>query len=144
MFTGFIAKSFGASKSWLVDHGSFATLDPSSYISLCDYLSTQGYQNSLVSPFDSSQDFLDSSNISYLTHGISSLSQIPDNKVDFCFSNAVLEHIPCNDFPLLAAELFRILKPTGICVHRIDLKDHIGGALNNLRFSDLVWESSLP
>ena len=41
-------------------------------------------------------------------------------------------------------ELFRILKPNGVCVHRVDLKDCIGdGGLNNLRFSEARWENAL-
>ena len=31
----------------------------------------------------------------------------------------------------------------GICVHRVDLNDHLGGRLNNLRFTDAIWESVL-
>ena len=26
--------------------------------------------------------------------------------------------------------------------HQIDLRDHLGGGLNNLRFSDSLWESN--
>lgn len=61
----------------------------------------------------------------------------------FCFPNAVLGHIPKDDFHKLAGELHRVIKLDGVCVHRVDLKGHIGGALNNLRFSDDVWESLL-
>lgn len=43
----------------------------------------------------------------------------------------------------LADELGRVLKPDGICVHRVDLNDHLGGCLNNLRFTDAIWESVL-
>jgi len=59
------------------------------------------------------------------------------------FSNAVLEHIPKEEFTQLLFELKRILKKDGICSHRVDLKDHLGGGLNNLRFSSSVWEGSL-
>ena len=38
-------------------------------------------------------------------------------------------------------ELRRIMKDAGACSHRIDLKDHLGGKLNNLRFSKKVWRS---
>jgi len=27
-----------------------------------------------------------------------------------------------------------------MCSHRVDLRDHFGSALNNLRFSDKKWE----
>ena len=39
--------------------------------------------------------------------------------------------------------MWRVLKPDGVCVHRVDLADHLGGALNNLRFSEAVWEGRL-
>lgn len=63
--------------------------------------------------------------------------------MDFCFSNAVLEHVPKRHFALVAAELFRILNRNGICLHRVDLKDHLGGGLNSLRFSDATWKGKL-
>ena len=36
-----------------------------------------------------------------------------------------------------------MLKPSGIASHRVDLQDHLSGALDNLRFSDALWESDL-
>ena len=33
------------------------------------------------------------------------------------------------------------MTPGALCSHNIDLKDHLGGALNNLRFSDRLWEA---
>lgn len=38
-------------------------------------------------------------------------------------------------------ELRRVIRSCGACSHRVDLQDHIGGALNNLRFSEQIWES---
>ena len=71
------------------------------------------------------------------------LAHLPTNSVDFCLSNAVLEHVPKRDLALVAAELFRVLNRNGICVHRVDLKDHLGGGLNNLRFSEATWEGTI-
>ena len=31
----------------------------------------------------------------------------------------------------------------GVSVHRVDLKDHLGGSLNNLRFTSTTWEGDL-
>ena len=36
-----------------------------------------------------------------------------------------------------------MLRPGGIAFHAVDLADHLGGALNHLRFSERVWECSL-
>jgi hypothetical protein len=55
----------------------------------------------------------------------------------------VLKHIPKHDFIPMAHEFFRIAKPDGVLAHRIDLKDHLGGGLNNLSFSESVWEGAL-
>ncbi len=33
------------------------------------------------------------------------------------------------------------MSPRGVASHEVDLKDHLAGALNNLRFSTRVWES---
>ena len=38
--------------------------------------------------------------------------------------------------------MFRIVKDRASAVHEIDLKDHLAKALNNLRFSERVWESN--
>jgi SAM-dependent methyltransferase len=82
-------------------------------------------------------------NAQYCTKGIPSLGNIPSHSIDYCFSNAVLEHIPRNEFDKMATEFFRVLKPNGVCIHRVDLKDHLGGKLNNLRFSESTWEGML-
>jgi hypothetical protein len=48
-----------------------------------------------------------------------------------------------SELPSLARELRRIVRDDGICSHCIDLKDHLSGGLNNLRFPERIWESSL-
>lgn len=140
VFTALIAKAHGASRSWLVDAGPFATTDPAAYVAMADYLRARHYQLPFSSTFTDLQSVLSACHAEYLTAGVASLSKIPSKSVDFCFSNAVLEHIPKGDFSRLACELKRLLKPDGVCVHRVDLKDHLGGGLNNLRFSEATWE----
>jgi SAM-dependent methyltransferase len=134
----------GVKKIWLVDAGAFAVTDIGAYRVMAKHLESLGlgYPPAL----DSAQtlgEVLAACNGEYLTDGVASLAKIPNGSVDFCFSNAVLEHIPLGDFPALAAELHRILNPSGVCVHRVDLQDHLGGALNNLRFSESIWEGPL-
>ena len=34
-----------------------------------------------------------------------------------------------------------VFKPNGLISHRVDLRDHLGGGLNNLRFSKKIWDS---
>ena len=66
----------------------------------------------------------------------------PDNSIDFIFSQAVLEHVNLHDFKELLDQTKRVLNKNGICSHRVDLGDHLGGKLNNLRFSEKLWESN--
>ncbi len=80
-------------------------------------------------------------NTEYLSNGLASLRTVPTASVDFLFSNAVLEHIRLKELPDTIAEMKRVLKPSGVASHQIDFRDHLGGALNNLRFSEDTWES---
>ena len=38
--------------------------------------------------------------------------------------------------------MHRVLKPGGLISHNINYKDHLNESLNNLRFSENIWESS--
>lgn len=78
----------------------------------------------------------------YLTNGLSGFVTVPDASVDFIWSQAVLEHVRRHDFDATLREMRRVLRSGGVASHRIDLRDHLDGALNNLRFSERVWESS--
>ena len=62
--------------------------------------------------------------------------------IDMIFSQAVLEHVRSNGFQHFVFECYRVLKDSGVCSHCIDLKDHIGGGLNNLRIKRFIWESN--
>ena len=74
--------------------------------------------------------------------GLNSIKSLPDGSVDFIWSQAVLEHIDYYEFDELMTEFRRVIRPEGCCSHRIDLRDHLSGGLNNLRFTEEVWESS--
>jgi SAM-dependent methyltransferase len=144
LFTAAIASAMGADKTWLVDAGAFATRDRAAYGALNARLTALGYRSESVGHAHAGEDpLLDPYGGRYLTQGTQSLVGIPDASVDFCFSNAVLEHVPQGEFAWMMRELARILKPEGVSVHRVDLKDHLGGGLNNLRFSNETWEGAL-
>ena len=143
LFSALIASTLGASHVWLVDAGAFATTDMMAYGEVTAFLQNRGYTIQSIGNFDNIDEILRACNCQYLTDGTKSLSSIPSRTVDYCFSNAVLEHVPKGEFAEMIHELFRVSKPGGVCLHRIDLKDHLGGGLNNLRFSEHVWEGSL-
>ena len=94
-------------------------------------------------------DFSDGSSIeallevagsSYHPHGLQSLRKLKSGSFDLIFSQAVLEHIRRNEFEDTIRECYRLLRPGGLMSHVIDYKDHLGGALNNMRFSTNLWE----
>jgi len=139
-----VANCFGASKTYLVDSGHFATTDMRVYGAVIDHLSARGAATSLdIVKAGDFAGMLRSCGGVYLTSGLESLRTIPSESVDLIWSHAVLEHVARDEFVATLSELRRVLKPTGVASHRIDLKDHLGGALNNLRFSERVWESRL-
>jgi len=143
LFTAMIARALGASRTWLVDTGPFATTDMNAYMSLFNYLQQRGIAVPCATNQENTDEILKACDGDYMTDGVSSLAKLTVNSVDYCFSNAVLEHVPRDHFAMLAAELFRVMKPGGVSVHRVDLKDHLGGGLNNLRFSEATWEGPL-
>jgi hypothetical protein len=135
-----IARAHGATKVWLIDQGDYANKNLSFYRDLAEALQSLG----LTPPLEwrSVAEMLEACHATYLTEGLASLRTIPSGTVDFIWSQAVLEHIRKGEFVSMLEELRRVITPTGNMTHQIDLRDHLGGALNNLRFSDAQWESS--
>jgi SAM-dependent methyltransferase len=138
-----IAAAHGASRTILVDVGAFARRDLGPYRELGRFLEQRGLQAPEASAAASFEELLTACSATYETRGLASLREIADASVDLAWSHAVLEHVPRADLPKLATELRRILRDDGICSHCIDLKDHLNGGLNNLRFSERLWESRL-
>lgn len=141
--TALIARAHGAGAVFLVDAAPAAHMDIGPYRTLAAYLEERSGFRTPPGDLESYTALLAACNARYLTDGLASLRQIPANSVDFVFSQAVLEHVRRDEFDAHLRELHRILKPDGIMSHRIDFKDHLGGGLNNLRFSRRRWESQL-
>lgn len=140
--TAVIAASYGA-KAILLDSGDFATTDISFYIGLTNELRGRGLHPPDLSNVTSLREILDLCSSVYLTGGVTSYSSIESETIDLIFSQAVLEHIDRLSFQDAMRECYRVLKPNGQASHQIDLRDHLGGGLNNLRFSHRIWESRL-
>jgi SAM-dependent methyltransferase len=88
------------------------------------------------------EDVAEACSAEYLTEGLASLRKIPSTSVDFVWSHAVLPYVRRKDFLATLQELRRVQRPDGVGSHCIPIKDIIGGKLNDLRFSQQIWESS--
>lgn len=138
--TALICHAYGA-RAILSDVGPFASRELELYRKLAELLNVSGFVTPNLNQVYTLEEFLESCQASYLTEGLEGLRSLPCNSVDFVFSQAVLEHIRKEEFLETQKEIARILKPQGVCSHRVDLRDHLGGGLNNLRFNKKIWES---
>lgn len=138
--TAIVAFAHGA-KAILVDAGHFAKKDLEGYRELCGLLSGRGLSPPDLTGARNLDDVLARCGARYLTSGLASFHDIGPASVDLIFSQAVLEHVRRHEFSATMKECRRVLKEGGACSHRVDLKDHLGGGLNNLRFSMRTWES---
>jgi SAM-dependent methyltransferase len=137
--TALIAKALGARETTLVDAGPFASREMAVYRALAAYLEGEGLRPPPLG--EDASAMLAASDARYLTEGVASLESLAPGGIDFAFSNAVLEHIRAHEFLPMMRALRRAMAPSGVVFHDIDLQDHLAYGLNNLRFSDKVWES---
>lgn len=136
-----VAAAQGAGKIWMVDASTDARTDVAFYKDMARALRSEGVPVPDIEGARSLAEMMEICNAEYRTGGLSSLRAIPAASVDMIWSQAVLEHVRKAEFEATMRELRRILKPSGYASHVIDFKDHLGGALNNLRFPERLWES---
>ncbi|MGL5794062.1 MAG: methyltransferase domain-containing protein [Waterburya sp.] len=142
LFSALISHSFGGGKTYLVDAGDFTIQELEPYKEMVDFLKQKNLPLPAgIDEADSVSEIMDICDASYLTSGLSSLKSIESNSVDFIWSHAVLEHVKRSEFLDIMKELRRIVCDDGVCSHLVDLRDHIDCSLNNLRFSEKIWES---
>lgn len=141
LLSAIVATVHGAKACYLVDAGAFATKDLTVYRGMAEYLRLRDLPVPAMDKVSDLAGVLESCNAIYGTQGLHSLRNIPSESIDFIWSQAVLEHIRRDEFLDTMKELRRVLRMDGVCSHRVDLKDHLGGALNNMRFSSRLWES---
>lgn len=132
----------GAKQTYLVDAGEFSRKDVAFYISLAKEMSAKGLQMPDLTTANSFEDVLKACNAQYLTDGIFSLQTIPSDTVNFLWSHSVLEHVRKHELQFVLDEIRRVMKPGGLSSHNVDYQDHLDYSLNNLRFSEKIWESS--
>jgi SAM-dependent methyltransferase len=138
-----IAAGHGAGQVWLVDAGDFANRNVPLYRQLAQELVGLGVAAPDLSQAQSFDDVLAACRARYLTDGLRSLRGIATGSVDFAWSHSVLEHVRKAELADTLAALHRVLRPGGHASHNVDYQDHLASALNNLRFSERLWESPL-
>lgn len=136
-----VAHVLGANDVLLLDAGDFARHDMDDWRRMDAYLRELGSPIEGLSGARSLPDALDLCRARHFANGLADLRSLPDESVDFVWSNAVFEHIALHEFMPYQSELYRIMRPGGVASHGIDFKDHLGGNLNNLRFPEWIWES---
>lgn len=135
-----IAAAHGATHTYLIDAGSFATTDLRVYRELCRFLRAEGLHPPNLDSVHDTATLLQVCAGIYGTRGLASLREVPTASVDFTWSHATLEHVRRGDFAEIIRENRRVMRDGGICSHQIDLQDHLGGGLNNLRIPSRWWE----
>jgi hypothetical protein len=137
-----IVRAFGGSKTYLVDAEPCATTNVAVYRRMEEHLRGLGLHPPSLNHCKNLDDVAQAISAEYLTEGLVSLKKIPTASVDFAWSHAVLPYVRRREFSATLQEMRRIQRPDGVASHAIPIKDVIGGDLNDLRFSERVWESS--
>jgi SAM-dependent methyltransferase len=135
-----VARAYGAADCFLVDAGRFASQAIDPYLLMARLLAGRGLDVPNIDGTTTFDEMLARCNAQYKTEGLMSLRELPSASVDFIWSQAVLEHVRRRDFLPTMKELRRILRTDGACSHRVDLMDHLGGSLNNMRIPSAWWE----
>jgi hypothetical protein len=143
LLSAVVTRAAGSGCTYLVDVGDFAARDAAPYRALARSLAERGLPAPDLRDVTSFEEALERCGAVYLTGGVDSLGEIPSESVDASWSHAVLEHIRKPDLGPLVTELHRVHRPRTVSSHRIDLRDHLANALNNLRFSERRWEGRL-
>jgi hypothetical protein len=130
-----LASAAGATRCYMLDVGDFTEKDMSFY-------QTFAQDIGLILPAGCTySEMLSAIRGIQLTQGLSSWKQVPGGTLDFIWSHSTLEHVRKGEFDQTLKCMYEAMKPGAITSHNIHLKDHLGGALNNLRFSEKLWEA---
>jgi SAM-dependent methyltransferase len=141
LFSGLIARTFGAAHTYLVDVGPFASTSLEHFRKMEAHLRDLGLQPPSLDGCSTFRDVRTTCRLDYLTDGLASLRSIPSASVDFVWSHATLAHVRRNDLLPTLMELRRIQRPNGIGSHHTGFGSVLGGGKNDVRFSERVWES---
>lgn len=140
LFSALSVYSLGGSEIYLIDVAPFATRDMSGYRQMAAFLSSKELRVPDLDSAFSLEQVLEVCGAHYGTSGLDSLRSVPSGSVDIIWSQSVLQHIRRDEFADIIKESRRVIRPDGVCSHSVDLKDCLGGRLNNLRFPEQLWE----
>ena len=144
LFSMVYSRKYSQEKFYFLDVNDFASKDLNLYFKLQKKLEKENYfPKKIKRQIESFDDLLKNYNAEYLISGIESLKKIEDESIDYIFSHSVIEHVRKFELDNLIDEMYRVLKHKGVISHNINYKDHLDESLNNLRFSEELWESNL-
>lgn len=92
------------------------------------------------------EELIQAAQIRYLAPADAGSTGLPAHSVDLHVSYTVFEHIPRDVLAAILREASRLLSPTGIAYHQIDLGDHLAyedariSQVHFLRFSGATWD----
>ena len=141
--SGLIAQTFGASKTFLVDVECCASTRLEVYRRMESHLRQLGMYPPNLDHCKTMNDVAEACGTEYLTEGLASLRKIPSAPWILCGPTRSLPYVRRSQFVATLRELRRIQRRGGVASHSIPIKDIIGGKLNDLRFREGIWESSL-
>src|SRR5690606_23078347 len=121
----------GAAGTCLVDVGPFAHTDLQRYRDMAEFLNGRGLPAPDISAATSVEEVLSACGARYEIEGLASLRRLPDQSFDFIFSNSVLQYPAREQMLNTVRELRRLLRPDGVSVHSIDLRDMMGQSLHH-------------
>lgn len=144
LFSMIFSRKYSTNKFYFLDVEDFANKDVRIYKNLIKKLINEGYLRKFeIKAKFSFDDLICFSNAKYMTSGLSDLKKLKNESIDYIFSHSVLEHVRLSELEELIFQMYRVIKPGGIISHNINYKDHLNESLNNLRFSEKIWESDL-
>lgn len=130
-----LANAAGADRCYMIDVGDFTEKDMKFYQEFAQNIGLQ------LAAGCTYPEMLSELGGIQLTEGLGSWKNVPQASVDFVWSHSTMEHVRKKEFDETLRCMFNAMKPGGITSHNVHLKDHLGGALNNLRFSEELWEA---
>jgi len=135
--------ALGCGPVWFSDVEDDAPTDPAAYARVASLARARGLPAPNLDHARTRADALAACDAHYLVGGTDILAAIPNGSVELIVSDVVIEHVRRDALPGLLAALRRIAAPAALGIHAVDFHDHVGGALNTLRFRPDFWEGEL-